>query len=198
CQALDRLRTVAAAHHRIMVCEVMGREAGWIALHAGLSSGADAILIPEIPFRWEPLVKMVAERRARGSNYSLIAVAEGAIQTTCGPICQVDGRLGGIGQVVSRELTQRTGVMARVTVLGYIQRGGTPTANDRVLASRFGEAATHLVARGDYKQMVALQADQIVGVSLDDAVNHLKLVSVDGQMVRLGRSTGVYFGDEPV
>ena len=198
CQALDRLRTVAAAHHRIMVCEVMGREAGWIALHAGLASGADAILIPEIPFRWEPLARMVAERRARSSNYSLIAVAEGATILDHGPVYQVDGRLGGIGQVVSRELAQRTGVMTRVTVLGYVQRGGTPTADDRVLASRFGETATHLVARGTYGQMVALRADEIVGVPLEEAVNHVKLVSVEGQMVRLARSTGVYFGDEPV
>jgi len=198
CQALDRLRTVAAAHHRIMVCEVMGRGAGWIALHAGLASGADAILIPEIPFNWEPLIKMVGERRARGSQYSLIVTAEGAAPTDCGPVCQVDGRLGGIGQMVSNELAQRTGVMTRVTVLGHVQRGGTPTANDRVLASRFGEEAIHLAARGIYGQMVALRADEIVGVPLDEAVNHTKLVSVGGQLVRLGRSTGVYFGDEPV
>ena len=198
CQALDRLRTVAAAHHRIMVCEVMGRGAGWIALHAGLASGADVILIPEIPFHWAPLVKMVDERRARGSHFSLIVVAEGATAVDCGPVCQEDGRLGGIGQVVSRGLAERTGVMTRVTVLGHVQRGGTPTATDRVLASRFGEEAVHLLARGTYGQMVALQADEIVGVPLEDAVNHPKLVSVGGQMVRLGRSTGVYFGDEQV
>ncbi|MDO8672565.1 MAG: ATP-dependent 6-phosphofructokinase [Dehalococcoidia bacterium] len=173
CQALDRLRTVAAAHHRIMVCEVMGREAGWIALHAGLASGADAILIPEIPFSWEPLVKMVDERRARESQYSLIVVAEGATIVDSGPVWQADGQLGGIGLVVSNELAQRAGVMTRVTVLGHVQRGGTPTANDRVLASRFGETATHLVARGTYGQMVALHADDLIGLQ----GNHLLVVS---------------------
>ncbi len=196
-EALDRLHTVAVAHHRIMVCEVMGREAGWIALNSGLASGADAILIPEIPFRWEPLVRMVAERRARGRTYSLIVVAEGAHPLGASPVYQQVGRLGGIGSVVSDELYRRTGVETRVTVLGHVQRGGTPTASDRILASRLGESAVHLAARGGYGRMVALRADEVVDVSLDEAVAACKLVPLDGQMVRLGRSTGVYFGDEP-
>ena len=196
-EALDRLHTVAVAHHRIMVCEVMGREAGWIALNAGLASGADAILIPEIPFRYEPLFGMVAERRARGRNYSLVVVAEGAFPVHGQPVFQAEGRLGGIGEVVGAEMARRTGVETRVTVLGHVQRGGTPTAYDRVLASRFGEAAVHLAARGGYGRMTALRGDDIVDVSLDEAVSCYKLVPVDGQLVRLARSTGVYFGDEP-
>ena len=195
--ALDRLHTVAVAHHRIMVCEVMGREAGWIALHAGLASGADAILLPEIPFRWEPLARMVAERRARGRNYSLIVVAEGAYPVGGEPVYQATGRLGGIGSVVGEELFRRTDVETRVTVLGHVQRGGTPTSGDRVLASRLGEAAVHLAGRGAYGRMVALKADEVVDVSLDEAVASCKLVPPDSQLIRLGRSTGVYFGDEP-
>ena len=195
-EALDRLHTVAQAHHRIMVCEVMGRDAGWIALNAGLASGADAILIPEIPFYWEPLYRMVDERRARGRNYSLIVVAEGAYPRGGQPVYQAKGRLGGVGELVAGELAEHTGIETRVTVLGHVQRGGTPTAYDRVLASRFGEAAVDLAARGGYGRMVALRADEIVDVSLDEAVSKYKLVPVDGQLVRLARSTGVYFGDE--
>lgn len=196
--ALDRLHTVAVAHHRIMVCEVMGRDAGWIALHSGLASGADAILIPEVPFNWEPLVKMVAQRRARGRNYSLIVVAEGAFPSGGERVYQAAGRLGGIGDLVGRELSTRTGVETRVTVLGHVQRGGTPTAYDRVLATRFGEAAVHLAAREGFGRMVALHADEIVDVSIDEAVGVYRLVPQDGQVVRTARSIGIYFGDEPV
>ena len=195
-EAQDRLHTVAVAHHRIMVCEVMGREAGWIALHSGLASGADAILIPEIPFRWDPLIHMVFERRGRLRNYSLVVVAEGAFPRDGQPIFQAEGRLGGIGQVVGNELARCTGAETRVTVLGHVQRGGTPTPYDRVLASRFGEAAVHLAARGEYSRMVALRGDEVVDVSLDDAVGRRKLVPPDSQLVRLARSIGVYFGDE--
>jgi ATP-dependent phosphofructokinase / diphosphate-dependent phosphofructokinase len=195
-EALDRLHTVAQAHHRIMVCEVMGREAGWIAVHSGLASGADAILIPEIPFYWEPLYRMIDERRARGRNYSLIVVAEGAFAVGTEPVYQAKGRLGGIGEKVAEEMAEHTGIESRVTVLGHVQRGGTPSAYDRVLASRFGEAAVHLAAHGGFGRMVALRGDDIVDVSFDDAVSQFKLVPVDGQVVRLARSTGVYFGDE--
>ena len=195
-EALDRLHTVAQAHHRIMVCEVMGREAGWIALNAGLASGADAILLPEIPFYWEPLYRMVDERRARGRHFSLIVVAEGAFAAGSEPSYIAKGRLGGIGEKVAEELAEHTGIETRVTVLGHVQRGGTPTAYDRILASRFGEAAVHLAARGGYGRMVALRGDDIVDVALDDAVSQFKLVPVDSQAVRLARSTGVYFGDE--
>ena len=194
--ALDRLHTVAIAHHRAMVCEVMGRGAGWIAISAGLASGADAILIPEIPFRWAPLLDMINRRRARGRNYSMIVVAEGAHPAGSDVVFQAAGRLGGIGEKVAAELAQRADVETRVTVLGHIQRGGTPTAFDRLLASRYGEAAVHLAARGGLGRMVALRNDQIVDVSIDEAVDLYKGVPVDGELVRLGRSTGVYFGDE--
>lgn len=195
-EALDRLHTVAVAHHRIMICEVMGRDAGWIALHAGLASGADAILIPEIPFRWELLVRMADERRARGRTYSLVVVAEGAFPVGGAPVFHSRGRLGGIGEIVESELASRTDFETRATVLGHVQRGGTPTAFDRVLASRYGEEAVHLLARGGFGRMVALRGDQVIDVSLDEAVSQPKKVPVDGELVRLARSTGVYFGDE--
>lgn len=195
-EALDRLHTVAAAHHRVMVCEVMGRDAGWIALHAGIASGADAILIPEIPFDWEPLCRMIAQRRARGSSFSLIVVAEGASPLGCEPTYQAEGRLGGIGEIVGDELARRTGVETRVTVLGHIQRGGTPTAYDRVLATRFGEAAVHLLARGGFGRVVSLRGDRIEDVTLDEALCFYNQVPVDGQHVRVARACGAYFGDE--
>jgi ATP-dependent phosphofructokinase / diphosphate-dependent phosphofructokinase len=195
-EALDRLHTVAVAHHRIMVCEVMGREAGWIALESGLASGADAILIPEIPFNWEPLIHMVSDRKAHARNYSLVVVAEGAFPAGGEPIFQAEGRLGGIAQMVGLEFGRCTGFDTRVTVLGHVQRGGTPTAYDRVLASQFGESAVHLVAQGQFGRMVALRGECVVAASLDDAVGCNKLVPIDGQLVRLARSTGVYFGDE--
>lgn len=197
-EALDRLHTVAAAHHRIMVCEVMGREAGWIALHSGLASGADAILIPEIPFQWPPLVAMVAKRRAHNRNYSLVVVAEGSFPAGSSPFYQSPGRLGGVAQVVGTELARLTGVETRVTVLGHTQRGGTPTAYDRVLASRFGEAATHLAAAGRYGRMVALRGEEIVDVTLEQALSRFNRVQPDCQLVRMARSTGICFGDELV
>lgn len=195
-EALDRLHTVAIAHHRVMVCEVMGRDAGWIAISAGLASGADAILIPEIPFRWAPLVEMIRSRRSRGRNYSMVVVAEGAHAAGGERVFQAMGRLGGIGETVGAELAEHAGVETRVTVLGHIQRGGTPTAYDRLLASRFGEAAVHLAVRGGLGRMVALRSDRIVDVPIDEAVAEFKRVPLDGELVRLGRSTGVYFGDE--
>jgi 6-phosphofructokinase 1 len=196
-EALDRLHTVAAAHHRIMICEVMGRESGWIALHAGLASGADAILIPEILFSWDPLLRMVAQRRARGASFSLIVVAEGACEIGGCLIYQAEGRLGGIGNRVASELQRLTGIETRVTVLGHVQRGGTPTAYDRLLASRFGEAAVHLLAGGGFGRVVSLRGENIVDVPLDEALAFSNTVPVDGQLVRLARSTGSFLGDEP-
>lgn len=195
-EAIDRLHTVAVAHHRVMIAEVMGRNAGWIALHAGIAAGADAILIPEIPFQWEALVRMVAERRERGRSYGLMVVAEGAHPVGGQQMFQAEGRLGGIANVVGEELARRAGIETRVTVLGHVQRGGTPVPSDRLLAVRFGEAAVHLAARGGSGRMVALRADQVVDVSLDEAVMCCKVVPVLSQLVRTARSTGVYFGDE--
>ena len=195
-EALDRLHTTAFAHHRVMVCEVMGRGAGWIAITAGLASGADAILIPEIPFRWAPLVEMIQKRRARGRNYSMVVTAEGAHPAGSDMVFRAAGRLGGIGEEVAAELTEHGEVETRVTVLGHVQRGGTPTAFDRVLAARFGEAAVHLAVKGGMGRMVALRGDEVVDVTIDEAVDLYKGVPIDGELVRLGRSTGVYFGDE--
>jgi ATP-dependent phosphofructokinase / diphosphate-dependent phosphofructokinase len=174
----------------------MGREAGWIALEAGLASGADAILIPEIPFNWEPLTHMVSERKDHARNYSLVVVAEGAFPAGGQPIFQAEGRLGGVGQIVGLELGRCTGFDTRVTVLGHVQRGGTPTAFDRVLASQFGESAVHLVGQSKFGRMVALRGESVIDVSLDEAVGCCRMVPIDGQLIRLARSTGVYFGDE--
>jgi ATP-dependent phosphofructokinase / diphosphate-dependent phosphofructokinase len=195
-ESLDRLHTTAAAHHRVMVCEVMGRDAGWIAIHAGLASGADAILIPEIPFSWSGLATMISRRSERGRLYSLVVVAEGAKPKGGPQIHGQGGRLGGIGQAVADEVARLTGQESRATVLGHVQRGGTPTPFDRVLASRYGEAAVHLAHRGKYDTMVALRADEIVAVPLESAIAANRRVPVDGELVRLCRNTGVCFGDE--
>lgn len=195
-ESLDRLHTTAAAHHRVMVCEVMGRDAGWIAIHSGLASGADAILIPEIPFSWGGLARMIARRSDRGRNYSLVVVAEGAQPMGGQQVYGQGGRLGGIGQGVADEVARLTGQETRATVLGHVQRGGTPTPFDRVLASRYGEAAVHLAHKGKYNTMVALRADAIVDVPLESAIVANRRVPVDGELVRLCRNTGVCFGDE--
>ena len=195
-EALDRLHTTASAHHRVMVCEVMGRDAGWIALHSGLASGADAILIPEIGFDWDALTRLIARRREHGRLYTLIVIAEGAQPRGGQQVYQDAGRLGGIGHLVADELARRTSEETRVTVLGHVQRGGTPTPFDRVLATRYGEAAAHLAHQGRQNVMVALRADEIVDVPLDEAVSVTRRVPVDGQLVTVARNIGLVFGDE--
>jgi phosphofructokinase-like protein len=189
--AIDRLHTTAESHSRAIVVEVMGRDTGWIAVHSGLASSADAILIPEFPFSLDEVIGLVRKRRSRhGRNYSIIVVAEGAKVKTSGEEAQlvtdsqaVDAfghiRLGGIGHYLAKELDKHTGVETRATILGHIQRGGTPTARDRVLAGRFGAYACDLFAQGKYGTMAALQAEQIVPVSLEEATAAKKLVPAD-------------------
>ncbi len=195
-QALDRLHTVASAHHRIMVCEVMGRDTGWIALSAGLASGADAILIPEIPFQWKSILQMISARMVRGRRHSLIVVAEGAMPFGGTKVFNEEGRLGGIGEFVGKQLEKLTKIETRVTVLGHVQRGGTPTAYDRILASRFGEAASYLVAEKKFGTMVALRGDKMVEVSLEEATQKTRSVELDNHLIRVARNTGVSLGDE--
>jgi ATP-dependent phosphofructokinase / diphosphate-dependent phosphofructokinase len=181
--AIDRLHTTAESHDRVMVCEVMGRHAGHIALHAGIAGGAAEILLPEEPFDIEQVVDAIRRRHGRGRYASIVVVAEGA-QPIEGSLTLADAevdafghvRLGGIANVLAKEIEARTGYETRVTILGHIQRGGTPTAYDRVLATRFGIAAIDAVHDGDFGQMVALRADQIVRVPLAEAVGELKLV----------------------
>jgi ATP-dependent phosphofructokinase / diphosphate-dependent phosphofructokinase len=181
--AIDRLHTTAESHDRVMVCEVMGRHAGHIALHAGIAGGAAEILLPEEPFDIEQVCEALRQRHARGRYASIVVVAEGA-QPVEGSLTLAAGevdafghvRLGGIANVLATEIEARTGFETRVTILGHVQRGGTPTAYDRVLATRFGIAAIDAVHAGAFGSMVALRADQIVRVPLGEAVGELKLV----------------------
>jgi len=181
--AIDRLHTTAESHHRIMIVEVMGRHAGWIALHSGLAGGADVILIPERPFDIEEVCRLIRRRHSRGRYFSIVVVAEGATPVA-GTLEVLDGdtdefgheRLGGIGQVLEREIERRTGFESRATILGHIQRGGTPTAFDRVLATRLGIAAIDAATRGEWGKMAALRSMKIEMVELADAVAELHTV----------------------
>ena len=173
--AIDRLHTTAESHNRVMVVEVMGRHAGWIATHAGIAGGADAILVPERPFDVEEVCAHLRRRHERGRSFSIVVVAEGATprdgddaRPCKGAATDAFGhaRLGGIGVTLEREIEQRTGYETRVTILGHVQRGGTPTAFDRVLATRFGVAAMYAVAGGRFGTMVALHGTAIVEVPL--------------------------------
>jgi 6-phosphofructokinase 1 len=199
--AIDRLRSTAEAHHRVMIVEVMGRDAGWIALEAGLAGGGDIILIPEIPFQLDRVASAIKERSLRGRSFSIVVVAEGAYPVGGAPITQrrvgPDGfaRLGGIGVWLAEELGQRVAFEVRATVLGHVQRGGTPTAFDRVLASRLGCSAAWLVGQGDFGKMVAVKGSEIVPVPLEDAVRVSKRVPPSGDRVMTARYLGVSFGD---
>jgi phosphofructokinase-like protein len=184
-EAIDRLHTTAESHHRILVVEVMGRNAGWIALHSGIAGGADVILIPEIPFDIDEVCRLIGRRHGRGRYFSIVVVAEGAMPkegTMKVSIGELDEfghpRLGGIGQVLEREIEARTGFETRATVLGHVQRGGTPTAFDRVLATRLGLAAIDAAHAGRWGMMTALHATEIELVSLADAVAEVRRVPV--------------------
>jgi len=184
--AIDRLHTTAESHDRVMVCEVMGRHAGWIATYAGIAGGAAEILIPEQPFDIADVAERIRRRHEQGRFATIVVVAEGAspkegtLELASGDVDQFGHvRLGGVGNVVAQEIERRTGFETRVTILGHIQRGGTPTAFDRVLATRFGIAAIDAVHDGAFGHMVALQAGEIVPVPLADAVGELKTVPPD-------------------
>jgi phosphofructokinase-like protein len=185
-EAIDRLHTTAESHDRVIVCEVMGRHAGWIATYAGIAGGAAEILVPEEPFDIDVVCASLKARHAKGRYASIVVVAEGAVpvegtlEVTSAALDQFGHpRLGGIANVLAPEIEQRTGFETRVTILGHVQRGGTPTAFDRVLATRFGIAAIEAVHDGQFGQMVALRADRIVRVPLGDAVSELKTVDRD-------------------
>jgi phosphofructokinase-like protein len=199
-EALDRLHTTAESHHRVMVVELMGRDAGFIALHAGVSGGADVILIPEIPFKFEHVLAKVHERAAKGSKFSLFSVSEGARPEGGEQIFSRKGdeiyvpRLGGIGLAVASYIEQQ-GIESRVTVLGHLQRGGTPTAFDRWLATRYGAAAIRLAAQGGFDRMVALRCNVVVDIPLEEATSTLKRVKLDDDAVITARNIGISFGD---
>lgn len=195
-ECIDRLHTTAESHHRIIVAEIMGRHAGWIALEAGIAGGADVVLIPEIPIDIEEVCGIIKKRHGRGKTFSIIAVAEGAQFKEAGMITQEEKldefghvRLGGIGERLAKEVEKRTGFETRVSVLGHIQRGGSPTAFDRILGTRFGVKAVELVKAGKFGKMVALTGNKVVDVPLDDAVKQLK--TVDPELYEIAK---VFFG----
>jgi 6-phosphofructokinase 1 len=199
--ALDRLHTTAASHDRIMVLEVMGRHAGWIALYSGIAGGGDVILIPEIPWTFENVCAKILERERRGRKFTLIVVAEGAQLPEGGLVTQErrqesrQTRLGGIGNVVAHEIEKRLGRETRVVVLGHLQRGGNPTTFDRVLATQFGAHAVRLVLEQRLGEMVCYRPPAIESVSILSAVNRLSRVCPESSAVQAARALGVSFGD---
>jgi len=201
-EAIDKLRTTAESHHRVMIVEVMGRYAGWIALQAGIASGADIVLIPEIPFYLDKICQTVNERIQSGRTSSIVVVAEGAKPAGGDMAVKMivedspdDVRLGGIGDKIAAGIRDKVHLEARVTVLGHIQRGGSPSAFDRVLSTRFGVAAVELLAEGKFGRMVCLKTPSIDSVLLSAAVEKIKTVDPEGEMVHIARSIGVSFGD---
>ncbi len=197
--ALDRLHSTAESHERVIVLEVMGRHAGWIALHSGIAGGADVILLPEIPWTFEHVCAKIQQRADAGKSFTIVVVAEGAHWPDGGIMAKsVHGqqvRLGGIGERVAHEIEQLTGKESRAVVLGHLQRGGPPTNFDRVLATQFGAHAVRFVVEGRFGQMVSYQPPDIVGVPIEEAVNVLSQVSPQSSAVVAGRAMGVCFGD---
>ena len=199
--AIDRLHTTAEAHRRVIVVEVMGRYAGWIALYAGVAGGADVILIPEIPYDLKKIAECIKARDAYGARFSIVVVAEGAEPVGGGRSIVSEGteavaeRLGGIGERVASELAPMIGKETRSVVLGHLQRGGAPTAFDRVLATRFGARAFELLLEGKFGHMVAFHPPDIVAVPLEKVVGRQRLVPVDFDVIRTARALGVALGD---
>ncbi len=196
-EAIDRLHTTAEAQHRVMVVEVMGRHSGWIATHAGIAGGADLILVPEIPFRISEVVAVLTNRRDTGRPFSIIVVAEDArphsdedftTEDQRRSVYQED-RLGGIGQLVAQQIEERTRLATRVTTLGYVQRGGVPTAYDRVIATRFGVYAVEMILREEYGRMAALRGTEIISVPLDEIKDRFKTINRD-----IYQAAEVFFG----
>jgi ATP-dependent phosphofructokinase / diphosphate-dependent phosphofructokinase len=200
--ALDRLHTTAESHKRVMVLEVMGRYAGWIAACAGVAGGADVILIPEIPFNYESVCAQVSAREEAGKDFTIVIVAEGA-RTKGGEFVTAgsqekdrEARLGGIGNAVAAEIQKRTGKESRACVLGHLQRGGAPTAFDRLLCTRYGAYAVEMIADEMYGHMAAMQGMTIVGVPITQAIGRLRQVPAHGELVRSARMMGISFGNE--
>jgi 6-phosphofructokinase 1 len=200
-EAIDRLHSTAEAHERVFVVEVMGRYAGWIALNAGVSSTADVVLIPEIPFDLEPVCDKIMDREARGRRFSIVVVAEGAKPIDGKMVAKDQGvgrevKLGGIAEQVAEEIQERTGKETRSVVLGHLQRGGSPTTFDRLLAMRFGAAAVRMVADGNFGVMVALDPPTVNAVPLEVATERMKVVPGDCDTILTARDLGICLGDE--
>ena len=199
--AIDRLHSTAESHRRVMVVELMGRDAGWIALFAGLSATADVILIPEVPYRIQAVCDKIREREAEGRRFAIVVVAEGS-RSVEGDRSFVEeaepgeaARLGGIGERVAAQIEDRTGKQTRSLVLGHLQRGGSPIAYDRLIALRFGAAAVRCVADGRFGTMVALDPPEVRAVPLEKAIRELNAVPLDSDIVRTARDLGISFGD---
>ncbi|HYE51915.1 MAG TPA: ATP-dependent 6-phosphofructokinase [Azospirillaceae bacterium] len=198
-EALDRLQPTAASHARVMVLEVMGRDAGHIALSAGISGGADVILLPELRWTVQGVADKIRRVRQQGRNFALVVVSE-AVRTAEGASAQkefADGqkRYGGIGNYIGHLIAEATGAETRVTVLGHVQRGSPPTPHDRLIASAFGVAAVDLIAAGKFDRMVAWQNRQVVDVPIEEAIKAYAAVEVDGTLVRTARGLGIYLGE---
>jgi 6-phosphofructokinase 1 len=201
-EAIDKLHSTAESHHRVMILEVMGRNAGWIALESGIAGGADIILIPEIPYDINKVAYKILQRKNAGKGFSIIVVAEGAkpaggdvvvakvIEDSPEPI-----RLGGIGNKLAGDIEDLTEIETRVTVLGHLQRGGRPVPYDRILSTRFGVEAVELVNKEMFGMMVSLQGNKITSVTLEEAVGNTKCVEPNGELVTIAKSVGVGFGD---
>ncbi|QDU58144.1 6-phosphofructokinase [Aeoliella mucimassa] len=199
--ALDRLHTTAASHERIMVLEVMGRHAGWIALHAGIAGGGDVILIPEIPWKFEHICHKILHRESQGKKFTLVVVAEGAHMPDGNMVGQeVSGqqlKLGGIGRAVTDEIERRLHRETRLCVLGHLQRGGAPTTFDRALATQFGAHAVRMVVEGRFGEMLCYRPPEMTSVPISEAVSRIRQVDPDGPMVQAARALGLSFGDRP-
>ncbi len=199
--AIDKLHSTAESHRRVMVVEMMGRHAGWIALFAGVSATADVILIPEIPYDLELVCEKIEERYRRGREFAIVVVAEGAYEVGDAPSYEPDGsagtprRLGGQAKKLAKRIGKKTGIEARSLVLGHLQRGGQPIAYDRILSLRFGSAAIELAAKGEFGCMVALDPPDVRAVPLEAAIAERKLVPLDSDVMRTARAMGVSFGD---
>jgi ATP-dependent phosphofructokinase / diphosphate-dependent phosphofructokinase len=203
--ALDKLHSTAQAHRRVMVVEVMGRHAGWIALHAGIAGGADAVLIPEIPYHFERVCEKIRERYARGSDFAIVVVSEGAKQVGSEAMYKLGkdefkehAVLGGIAERLAREIETETGFEARSVVLGHLQRGGSPVSFDRVLAQRMGCAAARYLASTHLSGMVAQVGGEIRLIPFEEVVGGTRGVELQSDTVETGRDLGICFGDEPV
>lgn len=200
-EAIDKIHTTAMSHHRVMVVEVMGRYAGWLALHSGIAGGGDIILIPEIPYRLDIIEHVVKDRSRKGKKFSIVVVSEGAkpeggervvqrvVKDSTDPV-----RLGGIGHQVADQIENATGLECRVTVLGHLQRGGTPTAFDRVLATRYGVKAAELCQEGKSSEMVALRGTEIVTVPLSEVGGKMRLVDLNHPLLQVAERVGTCLG----
>ena len=199
--SLDRLHTTAASHKRVMVLEVMGRHAGWIALWGGIAGGANVILLPEIPFDLDKISEFIKQRDAQGQHSTLVVVAEGANMPNGGGVVTLDAncggevRLGGIGEQVAKSLQKLTGKETRACTLGHLQRGGAPTSLDRILGVRFGVMAVKLAEQGQFGRMVSYQSYHVGSVPIEEAVHQLRLVEPEGELVQAAQAIGICFGN---